>query len=78
MHASANAYFRNAADDARMLRDHGFDAWPDAEELARYAFDLEEGVSALAQALGVEMEKDVRGRWQVCRPDGKAGDHGRP
>lgn len=76
MHGRVATYFRDAGADARTLRSHGLDAWPDAEELARYVFDLEDGMSALARELGVEMTKDVRGRWQTHRA--KGGRYGRP
>ena len=78
MRGRDSTYFRDAADDARMLRAHGLDAWPDAEELARYVFDLEDGMEALAQELGVEMAKDVRGRWQTCQAKGERDDRARP
>ena len=78
MHASESKYFRNLERDAYMLRSHGFDAWPSGEELARYAFDLADGVDALARAVGVSLEKDVRGRWRARPMREGTGNHGRP
>ena len=78
MHASGSTYFRNLERDAGMLSSHGFDAWPSSDELARYAFDLADGVDALARAVGVSLEKDVRGRWRARPAKGGAGGHGRP
>lgn len=46
----AARYFHSMYRDEEMLRSHGFEAWPDVEELARYVFALEERVDALAAA----------------------------
>ncbi len=78
MRGRDSTYFRDATVDAHTLRSHGLDAWPDAEELARYVFDLEDGMAALARELGVEMAKDVRGRWQTCRAKGGPNGCARP
>ena len=48
------------------------------DELARYAFGLADGMDALARAVGVSLEKDVRGRWRARPMKGGAGGHGRP
>ena len=61
-----------------MLRSHGFDAWPSSDELARYTFDLADGMDALARAVGISLEKDVRGRWRTHPAKGGTGSHGRP
>jgi len=68
-------YFGALADDARMLHEHGFAGWPDSDEVVRYACGIEDGLHALAGALGVELERSPRGRWIAvpCRsgkPDG--------
>lgn len=78
MHGRDATYFRDMGADARTLRSHGLDAWPDTEELARYVFDLEDGVAALARELGMEMAKDVRGRWQTRRVKGVCNGYPRP
>ena len=78
MRGRDSTYFRDAAVDACMLRSHGLDAWPNAEELARYVFDLEDGMATLARELGVEMTKDVRGRWQMHRAKGARDGYPRP
>lgn len=53
--------------DERMLKGHGFDAWPDVDELTRYACDLEDALQVLAAQLGCRLERDVRGRWALVR-----------
>ena len=65
MGAESRGFFRELINDERMLRSHGFDGWPNNEELVRYACDLEDGLHALAEAFGVELTKDARGRWRV-------------
>ena len=58
-------YFANAIRDEYMLKSHGFETWPDDNELTRYACSLEDGMQALAGACGVRLAKDVRGNWIV-------------
>ena len=67
MHARDCRYFANAIRDERMLRSRGFDAWPDAEELARYVFGLEDKVDALASVVGVDLVRDAAGRLCATR-----------
>jgi len=72
MQARRSDYFGALADDGRMLREHGFSGWPDPDEIARYACGIEDGLRALASALGVELERGPRGRWiAVPRRSGK-------
>ena len=77
MHASESTYFRNLERDIGMLRSHGFDTWPSGDELALYAFDLADGMDELARAVGVSLEKDLRGRWRTRPVKGGADSHGR-
>ena len=67
---SDNRYFSSMYQDRRMLEQHGFDAWPSSEELARYAFGLEEKIDTLAEIAGISLERDVRGRLRVGRAKG--------
>lgn len=67
----ANAYFTDQIRDRRMLEDHGFDAWPDADELTRYACSLEDALRAVAGHLGCSLERDVRGDWELVRKSGR-------
>lgn len=67
---SDNRYFYNKYKEQQALRSHGFDAWPDAEELARYVFALEDKVDVLASIAGVDLERDVRGRLRADRREG--------
>lgn len=64
------SFFQGLINDERMLHNHGFDGWPNDEELARYACDLEDGLQALANAFDVELAKDIMGRWQVIPKKG--------
>ncbi|MGI6535058.1 MAG: hypothetical protein ACOX12_01340 [Eggerthellaceae bacterium] len=63
----ARSFFSDMLADERLLSKHGLDAWPEERELARYLFDLEGKVDAIARASGLAVEKDVRGNWQVSR-----------
>lgn len=65
MDARDRVYFASLVRDEGMLKDHGFDAWPDAYDLTRYACGLEDGLQALAGTLGVRLAKDIRGNWVV-------------
>lgn len=61
--------------DARMLGNHGFEGWPDVEELMRKACELEDELRALADVLGFALVKDCRSRWCVIRKsEGVADD----
>lgn len=63
----ASDYFALMIEDQRLLEKHGFDHWPGDEELVRYLFDVEEKIDLLAQVMGLEMERDVRGRLHAYR-----------
>ena len=65
MDARDRSFFANLINDEHMLLNHGFDGWPSDKELARYAYDLEDGLQALANAFGMELAKDIMGRWHV-------------
>ena len=65
MDARDSTFFASLARDERMLKSHGFDAWPDVDDLTRYACDLENALQALADAFGVRLARDVRGSWIV-------------
>lgn len=67
MGARVQADFAGQLRDERMLRGHGFDAWPDIDELTRYACDLEDALQVLAGQLGCRLERDVRGNWVLVR-----------
>lgn len=65
----------SATVDARVLSEHGFEGWPDVEELTRKACDLEDGLRALAGVFGLTLVKDCRNRWCVIRKsEGVADD----
>lgn len=71
MDARDRSFFQSLINDDRMLRNHGFaDGWPSDEELVRYTCDLENGLQALANAFGVELAKDIMGRWHVIPKKG--------
>ena len=59
------AYFASLANRQRELKSHGFDAEPSDEELVDYAFGLDDKLSALCNAIGVRLVRDVCGRWVV-------------
>lgn len=63
----ARDFFSDLFSDERLLREHGLDQWPEGRELARYLFDLESKVDAVARASGLAVEKDMRGNWRVFR-----------
>ena len=69
MGVKRQADFAGQLRDERMLRGHGFDTWPDVDELTRYACDLEDAVQVLAGRLGCRLERDVRGNWALVRSD---------
>ena len=52
-------YFAQVAADRALLEEHGFECWPDAEELAHYTFAA---VDALCAEMGLALEWDGRGR----------------
>lgn len=51
--------------EEQRLKDHGLGTQPDARKLAAKACELEDGLCALAHAIGLEITKDFRGRWIV-------------
>lgn len=67
---SYRSYMQHLAQDERLLKAHGFDAWPDADETFRFACDAADSVYALANALRIQLIRDVRGRW-LAIPLGK-------
>lgn len=70
MDARDRSFFANLINDEHMLLNHGFGGWPSDKELARYACDLEDGLQALANAFGMELAKDIMGRWHVIPKKG--------
>lgn len=61
------AYFCGYQVDVQMLKEHGFDHWPDSEELARYVFDV---MDAICNSLGLELKRDHRRVWRaVPKPE---------
>lgn len=56
------SYFASLDKDQRLLATHGFDHWPDVDELTRYVFELTDMVTLLASADGVCIDRDARGR----------------
>lgn len=67
---SADSYFGAYEHDKRIALSHGFDAWPDDYQLARYLFDVSDRVDAVCSALGIETATDARGRWYALKRDG--------
>lgn len=67
MPAKSQGYYSSLISDQKMLRSHGFgDSWPDAEGILRYACGVEDGLHALAGALGLKLEQDHRGNWRIA------------
>ena len=56
------AYFYGHQIDVQMLKEHGFERWPDNEELARYVFDV---MDAICDSLGLELKRDYRHIWRA-------------
>lgn len=48
-------------DDERALAKHGYDGWPNMEELARRAMEHDDALVALAAYLGLRFQVDSRG-----------------
>ncbi|MBQ9043290.1 MAG: hypothetical protein IJ111_10815 [Eggerthellaceae bacterium] len=67
MDASCRGYYADLLGDKRMLRDHGFGAWPDHDDIVRYACDIDDAVRAIADHLGCDLERDPRGGWTLVR-----------
>ena len=62
---NAPSFYQQLAAESQMLEEHGFEFWPDNDELTRKVCDLEDGLHALARSLGCEITKDYRGHWIV-------------
>lgn len=58
-------YFYEELKTQKLLAAHGFDQWPDEEELARYLFDISDKIDALAASLELSVQADMRGHWNV-------------
>lgn len=56
-------FVRTLETDRQMLDRHGFDAWPDVDTLTRRVCEIEDGLFALADACGIDLDKDSRNRW---------------
>ena len=63
------AYFGEMFRMNQLLRKNGFNDWPSEEEQLMYLMDTNERIDALSSALGLKLEKDVRGRWFVSHAD---------
>ena len=75
MPAKSQDFYYSLIADQKMLRSHGFgDNWPDAEGTLRYACGVEDGLHALAGALGLKLEQDYRGNWHVTGCSGTEGE----
>lgn len=68
---STNDYFLRIGRESEMLREHGFDGWPDVEGAVRYAMETNDRLDAVCEAFGLETSKDCRGRWYVHRANGR-------
>lgn len=62
---NAASFYQQLAAESQMLEEHGFEFWPDNDELTRKVCDLEDGLHALARSFGCEITKDYRGHWIV-------------
>lgn len=58
-------FLESQLQQAKTLRKHGFNQWPDLVTLARYTMELSDRVDAIARYLNINPEKDYRGRWVV-------------
>lgn len=50
---------------SKILKEHGFNQWPDLIALAQYAMELSDRIDAIAKYLDIDIEKDYRDRWVV-------------
>ena len=66
-----NTFFANLINRQRELRVHGLDSEPTDEELADYAFGLDDELAVLCESFGVRLVQDARGRWTVVVNDAK-------
>lgn len=64
---SPERFYTSIHEDQRLLKAHGFDRWPDNEELARQLFRIEEKIDLLSRINGIQFERDVRGRLRAHR-----------
>lgn len=62
---NAASFYQQLAAESQMFEEHGFESWPDNDELTRKVCDLEDGLHALARSLGREIAKDYRSRWII-------------
>lgn len=62
---STRTYFDGLAMGQRKLHRHGFDRYPTDEELLDYIMQLDDKVTALYNACGLEAVLDWRGAWHV-------------
>lgn len=65
-------YFRQLAEQQCVLTAHGFNHFPNEEELLAYLFDTNDRLELLATALGFSIEKDVLGRNFLMTPGKEA------
>lgn len=73
---NAASFYQQLAAENQMLEEHGFESWPDNDELTRKVCDLEDGLHALARSLGCEITKDYRDRWIVFSASKDNGRNG--
>lgn len=73
---NAASFYQQLAAENQMLEEHGFESWPDNDELTRKVCDLEDGLHALARSLGCEIIKDYRDRWIVFSASKDNGRNG--
>ncbi len=72
--SNTHAFFATLTREDRLLRNHGFDNWPNSTELARYAFSVNDKIDAICDALQIETIQDTRGNWVVISKNG-GGSH---
>lgn len=58
-------YFHEEFQTQKLLAAHGFDQWPDELEVIKYLMKVEDKIDALAAALELDIQTDVRGRLNV-------------
>lgn len=66
--------FESQLKQSRMLEEHGFSQWPDLIALTQYAMELSDRIDTITRYLDISIEKDYRGRWDVCLPEKGAND----
>lgn len=60
-------YFYVLAREEKLLKDHGFEGWPDPIELAEYVFGLSDKIDLILEELGLAAYRDFLGRWHIER-----------